>query len=213
MLTVEDIKDTKRFPSQRFEAKTAPKTQEQRKDSMCRVKITSLVDGQVIPGGHVIPAGVHEAVVFEKDLPIIEAMVEKQLDAVEFARKAFERKVVQSCAEELARCVDRSPESPEVAAVMRKAYESFPGSVAGTFHQFNDRDIQPFVAVEVVETGLVAPAAQAVTDVQTMTASLVAKHIGGASESTAAIVSGVIEQLAKAGVIRINGNGNDNQKR
>lgn len=214
MLTVEEIKDTSRFPSMRFEAKSTPKSQEQRKDSMCRVKITSLVDGQAIPGGHVIPVGVHEAVVHERDLPVIEAMVEKELNLVEVARQAFNRKVEQSAAEELLRCVDRSPESPEVIAVLKKAHESFPGSVAGTFHQFNDRDIKPFAAVELLEAGLVAPAAQAVTDIQTMTAKLVADQVAHTSTDTAAIVSGVIAELVKAGAIRLSGNGgNDNQKR
>ncbi len=197
MLTVEEVKDTKRFPSHVFGAKLAPKTQEQRKDPMCRVRITSLVDGQVIPGGHRIPAGVHEAVIHESDLSVVEAMVEKDLDLVDTARKAFNRKVEQSAQEEIARCQDRSPESLEVKAVLQKAHEQFPGSVAGTFRQFNDRDILPFASVEVLQRGLVAPAAQQLDDMQRMIIEGVSKSGGGTD--VAAIVGTVMEQLAKAG--------------
>jgi hypothetical protein len=215
MLTVEEvIQDPKRFPTMSFEAKTAPKTQEQRKDPMCRVRITSLTDGQVIPGGHVIPAGVHTAVVHEKDLPIIEAMVEPNPELIDVARKAFDRKVRQSVADQLAACIDKDEDGEEVRNVMKRAYEEFPGSVAGMFHQFNDRDILPFSKVEVVERGLVAPASQAVTDMQTMTAKLVADTVAHTSGDTAAIVSGVIEQLVKAGLLKVASEPNQqNQKR
>jgi hypothetical protein len=211
MLTEAEIIDLKRFPRMEFEAKSAPKTQEQRKDPMCRVRITSLTDGQVIPGGHVIPAGVHTAVVHEKDLPVIEAMVEPNPELIEVARKAFDRKVRQSVADQLAACIDKDEDGEEVKNVLKRAYEEYPGSVPGMFHQFNDRDILPFSKVEVIERGLVAPASQAVTDMQTMTAKLVADTVAHSSTDTAGIVATVIEMLAKSGWTPPSGQ--QNQKR
>lgn len=214
MLTAQEVQDPKRFPPQSFEARMAPKNQEQRKDPMCRIRITSLVDGQVIPGAYVIPAGVHTAVVHERDLPAIEAMVEPNPELIEVARLAFDRKVKASVADELARCVDQDPEGIEVKAVMQKAYEQFPGSVAGTFHQFNDRDILPFAKVEVLERGITAPAAQAIDDIQKTTAKLVADQVANNGADTASIISQAIsqtlEQLSKSGMLR---GSNDIQKR
>lgn len=153
---------------------------------------------QVIPGGYLVPAGVHVARVKRADVPAIQAMVEP------FQSRISE--LAENADLDLQRSLDEGllgVEGDEERAARRAEIIALnTSSVAGRFQDRHGRAMLPFASVKVIEDNLLAP----VDDDKATADGLLAKQIiaalqgagGGAATANGVSAEDVLKIVATA---------------
>lgn len=162
----------------------------QRKDPMVRIRVKSRTENQVIPGGYILPRGESTMLVYEPDLPVIQAMVESDPEAMKQAEIFFTKSVEQSIRDEL---MTISDEQARVARITQ-ARQEYSGSVEAKFKDLFKRDVLPFESVEVLEKGIPAPVQQQQVEAQSFLAMTIAREV---TAGLAAALPTVMAALAK----------------
>lgn len=161
----------------------------QRKDPMVRIKVKSRSENQLIPGGYLLPRSEVTCLVYEPDLPVIQAMVEDDPAAIAQAEMFFMKSIESSIGDELASLTEDAK-----AARLIQARQEYSGSVEAKFKDLFKRDIRPIEKLEVMERNIAAPAQQQVVDQQTFLASTIAKEVATALASA---LPGVMAAMLK----------------
>jgi len=163
----------------------------QRRDPMVKVRIKSRAENQVIPGGYILPKGESTCLVYAPDLPVIQAMIETEPQAIAQAEAFFLKAVEQEIKDELRDI----PDEEGKRARLSKARQEYSGSVEGTFYFLHKRDILPLDSVEVLETGLPAPVNQGQLEQQSFLATTIAREV---AQALASVLPSVIAAAAQA---------------
>lgn len=170
-------------PSPRIEHHTQPLEPADRKlrprrERMLRVRIDCAVLAQTIPGGACLARGLNECLVFESDLPIIEAMVEQDPEAVEAARRTFIKRRDIAVAKELSDPDWADQTVEQLARERLRMIAEYAGSAEALFYAEHDRSMNPLRSVVVLERDILPPAEQDALTEQAKTSELLANSMG-----------------------------------
>lgn len=130
-------------------------------------------DAQVIPGGYIVPTGVHTALVNEREVAAVKAMVEDKPEAVERAKAQYE----VDLSDYITANSDGDMTDSDRQARKEQLTQMFTSSPSAIFRRDNKRDIRPFASVEVVEAGLLAPNEEERTSAEELMAGRIAKAV------------------------------------
>lgn len=148
-----------------------------RKESMVRLEIDVIPDGQVIPPGIRVPSGKHTVTVFASDVPVIEAMVETNMNEVQRAQADFDRALDAAIKKQ---CEGLPPGSLDAENEARKVRDTFTGSPQAMFQRNTERDMRPLRSVKVLEEGLPAPVNEEKQSAETAMAATIAATVATA---------------------------------
>lgn len=164
----------------------------QRKDPMVRIKVRARTSNQLIPGGYLLPLGESICLVYEPDLPAIEAMVEKDSDALKQAEVYFTKSIEASVRDELMTLSDEEARSVRLL----QARQEFCGSVEAKFKDLHQREILPLESLEVLERGIPAPVQQQQVEQQSFLASTIAKEVATAlAQALPTVLAAVVKEM------------------
>lgn len=107
---------------------------------------------QLIPGGIIVPNGVHRARVEQSVVPVLMSQVEDRQDEVVRAGEQYERDLQ----EHIAKHMDESTLPSDRAQRVEELRATFSGSPSAIFRASLKREMRPFAGVKVIESGLLA---------------------------------------------------------
>lgn len=136
-------------------------------------------DNQMIPGGFLVPKGVHRVRIQTSDLKVLEAQVEDKQEEVDRAGEQYERDLKEHIAQNL----DDSVLPSDRAQRIEELRATYAGSQSAVFRRTWKREIRPFASVKVIESGLLADADNDRVTAEEVTAARVATAVTAALEA------------------------------
>lgn len=146
-----------------------------RKRPMVRVRVENTVEGLTVPHANMLGKGLCEFTCYDDELPIIEALVEREPESIKLAESAF-RASIERQADDNLKGTHASAEDREVeiARLMQTTGESREMH----FRRLKNRDILPLRGdVEVLEMDLPEPKAEEMAEATNANARAIARAI------------------------------------
>ena len=151
--------------SQGVQSFAGPKDLLPRHTLTARIEVDCRMPDQVLPGGHLLPAGVSTVVVLQRDLPAVMGMVEDNPEGLTLAREGFEAEIDREVAEDSGRSIspqqsrearrkaakDLTDEDKRILDMRQKTLATTAWSIEAEFHRQNHRGINPLRSVKVLE--------------------------------------------------------------
>lgn len=148
----------------------------ERGDTLVRIEVDCRVLCQALPGGYIVGQGKQTLKIARRDLAAVEALVEKEPDQIEQARRRHKVELDKYIEAGLGGLTE-----PDQTAQRRRALEAqYPGSLEGIFYRDMGRSILPLVDVKVLEENLPAPQDEAQFEQYGVLAAVVAREVAKA---------------------------------
>jgi hypothetical protein len=179
-----DIQSTSLVP---FHARRDPVEQIPR----ARVRVKLRMKNYLVPSVGLVKqktadaGGFNEIIVYERDLPLLQADVETE-HAMLVQAKANHERNLKAYIRDRSRCTDEQMNAgmDRWNQGMIHAHNTYPGSVEAEFHRITQRGIKPLISLDVIEAGLPPQLTESQTQ-QATVLNMLAPLLGGGSDVAA----------------------------